>query len=210
MKKSDSSTSSRESEDSNSDSKEQEDIIVSGPVITTNTPTKSTQRDSEKPTIIQATLGESTQGLSPTLISFVQDFLVNPSRWQGKGKDSRIPVDRYSSRFPELRKLKDLRCYSWKTLRDFFQTTEDKPSRPFFRSWGVSDTGLSGKYLTASIMEFLRTGKECSLSDILEKEVPDQYFLSQKQLDSLMGGFQASKLHLPFKAQDTHQETTEE
>ena len=208
--KSDTSTSSAGSEGSGSDSKEQEDTDASGQMTSTSTPTKSTPKTLEKPTIIQATLEESIQKRSPTLTSFVQDFLANPSRWQGKEKGSKIPVGRYSSRFPELQKLKDLRCYSLKTLKDFYQTTEAKPSRPFFRKWGVSDTGQSGKYLTANIMESLRTGKECLLSDILEKKVPPRYFLSQKQLDSLMGGFQASKLHLPFKVQDTHQETTEE
>lgn len=185
-------------------------LDASGHAITTSTPTKSTPNTSEKPTTIQATLRESIQGTSPTLTSFVLDFLANPLAWRGKGRDSRIPVARYSMRFPELRKLKDLRHYSSKTLKDFFQTTEDKPSRPFFRNWGVSDTGQSGRYLTANITESLRTGKECSLSDILETDVPDRYFLSPNQVKSLMSGIQKSKLHPPSKTQDTHPETIEE
>jgi len=166
---------------------------ASGRAITTGTPTKSTPSSSEKRTTIQATLGESIQGTSPTLTSFVQDFLANPSRWRGSDRKKKIPVARYSSRFPELRKLKDLRYYSSKTLKVFFQATEDKPSRSFFRSWGVSDTGRSGRYLTASIMASLRTGREYSLSDILETDVPARYFLSQNMVDRLVKNLEKSE-----------------
>ena len=161
-------------------------FIVYGVATLMNTPTESISATSERKTIIQATLKESIQRKSPTSICFVRDFLVNPSRWRERGSDSKIPVDRYSSRFPELRGLKNLRCYSSKTLEVYFQTTEDKPSIPFFGSWGVSDIGWSGKYLTANILAFHRIGKECSLLDILEPKVSPRYFLSPKTLKWLL------------------------
>ncbi len=48
----------------------------------------------------------------------------------------------------------------------------------FWTSWG---TTVNGKCLTAKISEFHRTGQECSLSDILEKEVDEKYYLSNEK-----------------------------
>jgi hypothetical protein len=44
-------------------------------------------------------------------------------------------------------------------------------------NWGMT---VNGKCLTARISESHRTGKECSLSDILEEQVDQKYFLSEK------------------------------
>ena len=46
-----------------------------------------------------------------------------------------------------------------------------------FANWGIVCAGVC---LTAQISESPRTGKECILSDILEKEVPPKYWLSEK------------------------------
>ena len=45
---------------------------------------------------------------------------------------------------------------------------------------------LNGVCLTLKTMEFPKTGKECSLVDILEEEVDERYFLSQKATERLM------------------------
>lgn len=90
---------------------------ASGPVTTTSTPTRSTQPYSEKPTTIQTTLGESIQGISPTSISFVQDFLANRLALQESGKVSRTLAERFSSRYAESRKLKDLHYFYLRTSR---------------------------------------------------------------------------------------------
>ena len=46
-----------------------------------------------------------------------------------------------------------------------------------FANWGTVCVGVC---LTTQISESPRTGKECILSDILEKEVPPKYWLSEK------------------------------
>jgi site-specific DNA-cytosine methylase len=51
------------------------------------------------------------------------------------------------------------------------------PSSPRLMNWGMT---VNGKCLTAKISESHRTGKECSLSDILEEQVDQKYFLSDK------------------------------
>ena len=148
----------------------------------TNTQTKSIPPGSEKKTTIQATLGESIQKISPPTTSFARVFLVNPSLLQAKGVVSKTLAERYSSRYAELRNTTDLACYSSKTLKDYYTTTAEehspKSSTPF-KTWGI---GGSTKFLTANIMGFHKTENGYSLSDILEKSVAPQYFLSQKAI----------------------------
>jgi len=252
LMKSPSSTDSAGSEGSGEALNSAEDTDASDPMTSTSTPTKSTQPDSEEKTIIQATLGESIQGTSPIMISFAEAFLAKPSLLRAKGKVSKTLVERYSSRYTELSKTKNLSCYSLKTLKASFlqelssaqesikqlkerekenlqtilnesktnpeeagkklrsmlekATSSLKSSSPY-SNWGI---GSNTRFLTASISEFPRLGRECSLSDILEKDVPDQYFLSQSQVEALTSGMQESKLHQHYKAQDTLPETTEE
>ena len=44
----------------------------------------------------------------------------------------------------------------------------------------------AGRYLTAKIMQFHSHEIECSLSDILEDNVPEKYYLSRKQAEKLL------------------------
>ena len=44
----------------------------------------------------------------------------------------------------------------------------------------------AGRYLTAKILEFHSHEIECSLSDILEDNVPEKYYLSRKQAEKLL------------------------
>jgi len=49
-----------------------------------------------------------------------------------------------------------------------------------FEGWSNSGMASSGGYLTLSISECPNDGAGCSLSDILEMDVPPRYFLSPK------------------------------
>ena len=44
----------------------------------------------------------------------------------------------------------------------------------------------AGRYLTAKISEFSSHEIECSLSDILEDNVAEKYYLSRKQAEKLL------------------------
>ena len=46
-----------------------------------------------------------------------------------------------------------------------------------FANWGIAYAGVC---LTAHISALPKTGKECILSDILEKDAPSKYWLSEK------------------------------
>lgn len=58
-----------------------------------------------------------------------------------------------------------------------------KRSSEPWKSWGMA---WNGKCLTADTLECPKIGKECSLSDILEDSVGEQYFLSQRTIERLM------------------------
>ena len=161
-------------------------FVASGQTTSTNTPPKSTKNIGQKPQKLQATLGESTSGVYPTTTSFVQDFHANPSLLQEEGKVSKTLVERYSSRYAELSKLKNLSYFSSKTLKDYSTMTEEERSASSFNRWMNWGTGSNGRFLTANISEYPRIGKECSLSDILEEQVDEKYFLSENQVKSLI------------------------
>jgi hypothetical protein len=69
--------------------------------------------------------------------------------------------------------------YCLRTSKGFYLTTKElrsTQSSPRLMSWGMT---VNGKCLTARISESHKTGKECSLSDILEEQVDQKYFLSE-------------------------------
>ncbi|EOB30551.1 methyl transferase, partial [Streptococcus mitis 13/39] len=53
---------------------------------------------------------------------------------------------------------------------------------PHLMSWGLM---LSGRCLTVRILAFPKTERGCLLSDILERKVPDSYFLSDEKVKQL-------------------------
>ena len=159
---------------------------ASGQMTSTNTPQSSIKNTGQKSQKLQATLGESMKKESLNMISFARAFLARPSLLPGKGKVSRILEERYSSRYVELRNITDLSCFYLKTLKDYSGMTEEELSLQSSTPWKTWGIGGNTKFLTARIMGSHRIGKECLLSDILEKEVPDRYFLSSEKVKDLM------------------------
>lgn len=52
--------------------------------------------------------------------------------------------------------------------------------------WSKLGTLLNGRYSTVKISECHRTGKGCSLSDILEQDVEEKFFLSAQQTERIL------------------------
>ena len=80
----------------------------------------------------------------------------------------------------------DLNIYCLRTSKDSSTMTEElhlKPSSEPWMNWG---TMWNGKSLTARILEYPKTENGCSLSDILEENVPEEFFLSQKVASKLI------------------------
>lgn len=62
----------------------------------------------------------------------------------------------------------------------------DKHSESLYPQWMNWGTMSNGRCLTANILGFPRIGKECSLLDILEKQVDEKYFLSDATMEYLI------------------------
>lgn len=89
-------------------------------------------------------------------------------------------------RLLELLPLKNLSISSSKMFPVCLTTTKAghlKQSSVHWMSWGMM---CAGRYLTAKISEFPSHEIECSLSDILEDNVPEKYYLSRKQAEKLL------------------------
>lgn len=90
------------------------------------------------------------------------------------------------SRLPGFLKLKDPSILSLKMFPVCFRMTRGghfAPSSVRFRNWG---TMSNGKCLTARISESPKQGNGCILSDILISDVPEKYYLNQKQMEQLL------------------------
>ena len=99
-------------------------------------------------------------------------------------------ISETKEREPEQRKKEILEC-----MRQFRLEEAEKefrfdpkarrltPSYIRFMNWGIM---WNGKCLTARISESLSPEKECILSDILMKDVPEKYYLSPEQTRRLL------------------------
>ena len=115
-----------------------------------------------------------------------EDFPVNPSQSQDREKDLTIQEERFFSRLLELLPLKNLSISSSKMFPVCLTTTKAghlKQSSVHWMAWGMM---CAGRYLTAKILEYPSHEIECSLSAILEDNVPEKYYLSRKQAEKLL------------------------
>ena len=138
--------------------------------------TQSTNRK-EKSTL--RTLQKLIQTTCRTLTSSVRAFHAKASAWLAKGSDSgTIQEELSSSKLPESLKRNGLHFFSWKTFPDCYRMTEAGrclPSSPRLLNWGMISNGVC---ITARFSESPSSGAACILSDILETNVPESYFLS--------------------------------
>jgi len=129
---------------------------------------------------------QSKQNECQTLIYYVQDFLARHSLSPESEEDLQMPEELCSSRLPDWLQTNDLRIFSLKMYPVCFRMTKGgrfTPSSVRYLNWG---TMSNGKCLTARISESPNQGSGCILSDILIEDVPEKYYLSQKQMEQLL------------------------
>ena len=97
--------------------------------------------------------------------------------------------------------------WSMKTLKECYQAITDVTSYPYCLQWMDWGMTLNGRCLTQKISDYLRIGKECTLSDILEKEVASKYYLSQRTVDKLISWKGKSIQTLSPQDTETHCQT---
>lgn len=152
----------------------------------TSTPKASTKN------ITQTTLtGETPQKLKlknfQNFNSWLQDFHAKHSALQENGKDLTIQEEHSFLKSQGFSRTKDPDIFYSKTWQVYYLMTMEKLSRQslgFLPTWGMV---LNGRCLTARTSGFPKTGKGCSLSDILEDSVEEKYFLSLEATEKILG-----------------------
>ena len=76
--------------------------------------------------------------------------------------------------------------WSMKTLKECYQAMTVGTSCPYFLEWKNWGMTSNGRLSTQKISDYLRIGKECTLSDILEPVVENKYYLSQAQMEKIV------------------------
>ena len=116
---------------------------------------------------------------------FVQDSLVKLSRLQENEWVLKTQEVLSFLRLLGLRGKTSHLIYSLRTLKGYSVTTKGEHlplSSTRLMKWGMMQ---NGNCLTANI-SFHRTGNVSSLSDILEENVPDKYFLSETSVSKMI------------------------
>ena len=131
---------------------------------------------------------KSTQKKCPISICLSEVFPVSHSAWQENGADLRTQEVLSSIISPELSSISDLQLFSLKMFPVCYRMVRGKltsRSSARFRNWGIV---LNGLCITAQASEFRNPVSECTLSDILEQNVPEKYFLSNASLLKILNG----------------------
>ena len=135
---------------------------------------------------IVMTQEQSNQNECQILIYSVQDFLARHSLSPESEKDLQMQEELSFLKLPGFLKLKDPRILSLKMFPVCYRMTKAgrfAPSSVRFLNWG---TMSNGKCLTARISESPKQENGCILSDILISDVPEKYYLNQKQMEQLL------------------------
>jgi hypothetical protein len=145
------------------------------------------------------TLEPSMQNPSLTTTSLLEDFLVKLSQLLEKEEDLMTPEGLSFLKSHEFSETKDPDIFFSKTLKAYLVMKAEKLSRQYLGFSPTLGMTINGKYLIPRTSVSHRIGKECSLSEILEENVDQKYFLSEKTVQGLMKGFMKPKLleHLP-------------
>lgn len=152
----------------------------------TNTQLKSTTGDSMA-TKTTETQQQLIPGTSQTSTSSLEAFLARLSALPDDAPDLTTPEGLYFLRSLGFSETKDPDILCSKTSKVYLVTTAAKLSRQylgFLPSWG---TEWNGRYLTAKTTASRKTGSGCTLSDTLETNADERYYLSAEQTAAILG-----------------------
>lgn len=139
---------------------------------------------------MQMTLDEFLLEISHSQTVGASDFLARTSALAEGNTDLEEAVHHCFSELCTLldssKKKRSLNGYSSRMLRTFLALTEDGISPDFSLNWTKQGTMRNGKFSTAKTSECRSIGKGVSLSDILEAEANEKYFLSEKATRRLL------------------------
>ena len=151
----------------------------------TNTQSQSTN-DTSKDTKIMATQLKSEQQTFLTSTCYAEAFHASLFLSLENEGVLTIPEAHSSLKSQGLSGKNNHAYVCLRTSKAYYLTTEEKlslPSSQRLMNWGMT---VNGKCLTARISESPKTENGCSLSDILEEQVDQKYFLSLEQTRKLL------------------------
>ena len=139
----------------------------------------------------------------------VEDFLAKHSVLLENGKDFKTLEAPCFLRLQEYLKLKDLNLFSLKMSKGYSITKKGKLLERSFTRWQNWGMKFNGWYLTANFLEFPRTERGYSLSEVLEENPDQKYYLSEKATKNLLEK-QTSKGARIHSVNEAREVTTEE
>ena len=158
----------------------------------------SSQKQSTNTTTRKAETMETQLKLEPensqTLTCWLEDFLAKHSLLLGNVEGLMTPEERSFLKLQGFAETKDPDIFCLKMLRVYYLTTMAKLSRRYLGFLPLLGMTCNGRFLTLKISECPRTGKESSLSDILQEKVADKYFLSESALKGIIKGLGKPRL----------------
>ena len=119
-----------------------------------------------------------------TLLS--EDSLVRAFQSLENDEALKTPEEPCSLKLLGSLPLRDLAICCLKMYPDCYRMTKAGHLRQSSVRWMNWGTMSHGNVLTARILESPKPEKECSLSDFLEPSVPEEYCLSQTQIQKLL------------------------
>lgn len=123
------------------------------------------------------------------LTAGARDFPARTFQSAGNSSDLKESVQVCFSQLQDLlqtsKKKTDPSCYFLRTLKTYLALIEDLTLPDFSLSWTKSGMTRNGRFSILPTSS-LRTGSACSLSDVLEADVSDKYFLSQQAAERIM------------------------
>ena len=90
---------------------------------------------------------------------------------------------------------------SLRMSRDFYQVIQDMTSEFSSPGWMNSGTMQAGRYWTHSTSESRNVADACSLSQVLEDEVPSKYYLSARAATEILRRANRRSKNLPLHLQ---------
>ena len=136
-------------------------------------------------------------GISLKQRSTASDFHARLSAWQESEGALKIQEALYSLKSCGWLKNDTLIFSLPKMSKDCSITTTDEHSEQSSEQWMNWGTMSNGKFVTANTWGYPKTGKECSLSDIIEGGgIDEKYFLSTQTIRRLMN-YEDTKVILP-------------
>src|SRR5699024_9387819 len=142
------------------------------------------------------------------LTSSLEGFHVKPFQSLENEEDFQTLEEHFFSRLQERPNKSNHAFYSLKTLKGYYLTIKGRHSLPLFQRWMRSGIMLNGKCLTQKTLEYRKTENVSSLSDILEENVDEKYYLSEKTIQRLMS-YKDNKFLSIHSKPDTTQQVTE-